>query len=113
VLTSADLEEEGYEQTKKPWSEEEDRLLLRLCRNEHARFEQIAALIEGRNAKMCYSRYRRLTYQTRVGWSKSENQRLLELVAVHGEDWKLLAGCFPRKSEPTQRAATSRCATTT
>lgn len=62
---------------------------------------------------MCYSRYRRLTYQTRVGWSKSDNQRLLELVQVHGEDWKLLAACFPRKRVSTQRVPTSRCGTTT
>lgn len=36
---------EGYEQTKKPWTEEEDRLLLRLCKNENARFEEIASQI--------------------------------------------------------------------
>jgi hypothetical protein len=39
ILTRQDLLQEGYEQTKKPWSKEEDRLLLRLCKNEQARFE--------------------------------------------------------------------------
>lgn len=48
-------------------------MLLSLCKNEDARFEEIASKIEGRNAKMCYSRYRRLNYQKRVGWSKLDN----------------------------------------
>lgn len=33
ILTRQDLLQEGYDQTKKAWSKEEDRLLLRLCQN--------------------------------------------------------------------------------
>jgi hypothetical protein len=56
-------------------------------------------MIKGRNAKMCYSRYRRLTYETRVGWTKEEDQRLLALVEEQGNsDWKAMACLFEGKS---------------
>lgn len=45
ILTRHDLLQEGYEQSRRPWSKEEDRLLLRLCRDEQARFEEIAQQI--------------------------------------------------------------------
>jgi hypothetical protein len=67
------LLEEGYGQTKRAWTEEEDSLLLKLCANRHTRFEEIAALMPGRNTKMCYSRYRRLTNQSKECWGKAEN----------------------------------------
>jgi hypothetical protein len=95
-------------QTKKPWSKTEDRLLLSLCKDENARFEDIAAQMEGRNAKMCYSRYRRLAYFTKIGWSKSENDRLIELVEQFGEDsWKALPVHFEGTPLPTQARTTS------
>jgi hypothetical protein len=44
---------------------------------------------------MCYSRYRRLAYFTKIGWSKMENERLIELVQQFGEDnWKVLTSQF-------------------
>lgn len=72
---------------------------MKLCRDQHARFDQIAAKIEGRNAKMCYSRYRRLTYETRAAWTKEEDQRLLALVEQHGDDaWRAIAPQFEGNS---------------
>jgi len=79
-LTKEDLESKGSEQNKKPWTETEDRLLLRLCKDENARFEEIAQSIPGRNSKMCYSRYRRLTNQVKESWTEEENNRLTSLV---------------------------------
>jgi len=72
-VTREDLLGEGYGQTKRAWTEEEDKLLMKLCANKHARFEEIAAFMPDRNAKMCYSRYRRLTNQSKDCWSKAEN----------------------------------------
>jgi hypothetical protein len=42
AVTREDLLREGYEKTKKAWTEEEDALLLRLCKNENSRFDEIA-----------------------------------------------------------------------
>lgn len=70
MLTREDLEKEGYEQTKRPWTAEEDKRLLRLCKDENVRFEEIALQMKDRNAKMCYSRYRRLSHLSKIGWTK-------------------------------------------
>jgi hypothetical protein len=50
---------------------------MKLCNNEESKFCDIAMRIPGRNAKMCYSRFRRLIHQTRQGWKPEEDQRLL------------------------------------
>jgi hypothetical protein len=88
TLTREDLVAEGYEQTKKAWTEEEDQLLLRLTADRQAKFEDIAALMPNRNAKMCYSRYRRLTNQSKDCWSRAENQKLASCVELYGEKWR-------------------------
>jgi hypothetical protein len=67
------LLEEGYDKSKRAWTEEEDQTLLKLCSNPKALFEEIAPFLPGRNAKMCYSRYRRLTNQSKEPWTKSDN----------------------------------------
>ena len=59
-LTEEDLMKAGYEINKKPWTEEEDLKLMSLREKEQLDWSSIAEQIEGRNAKMCYSRYRRL-----------------------------------------------------
>ena len=46
----------------------------------------------GRNAKMCYSRYRRLVNQSKESWTKAEDERLRQLVQEFGcGNWKSLA----------------------
>lgn len=73
IVTREDLLEEGYEQSKRPWTEEEDQLLLQLCANPNAFFDEVAVHLPGRNSKMCYSRYRRLMNQSKKYWTKVEN----------------------------------------
>ena len=51
-------------------------------------WNQIADLIPGRNAKMCYSRYRRLETQTKMQWKKSDDEKLCRLVDDLGENWR-------------------------
>ena len=81
--------EEGYEQSKKPWTEEEDELLMKLCSNPQAFFDEVAQHLPGRNSKMCYSRYRRLTNQSKKSWTRAENEKLKNLVEEYGEiQWK-------------------------
>jgi hypothetical protein len=56
------------------------------------RFEEVARLIPGRNAKMCYSRFRRLATQSRAAWSRAENEKLARLVGELGrEQWREIA----------------------
>ena len=58
---------------------------MHLCKDENARFDEIAEQILGRNAKMCYSRYRRLKQQSKNSWSKAEDKLLAELVDRLGQ----------------------------
>jgi len=47
---------------------------------------------------MCYSRYRRLTHQSKNYWSKAENTKLIDLVNELGSDcWQEVAHLFPSK----------------
>ena len=55
-------------------------------------------LIPDRNAKMCYSRYRRLTNQVKQSWTEEENNRLRRLIEQHGENWKFIATFFKSKT---------------
>ena len=114
TVTKQDLLLEGYDKTKKAWTEEEDALLLKLCRDENARFDDIAQKVPGRNAKMCYSRYRRLTHQSKNYWSKAENTKLIELVKDLGSDcWQDVAHLFPSKYIFIQTVTTSSSKTIT
>ena len=53
--------EAGYENNKKAWTEQEDALLLKLWEKKNLNWNEIAKKIPDRTAKMCYSRYRRIT----------------------------------------------------
>lgn len=44
---------------------------------------------------MCYSRYRRLSYQTKKRWTLSEEKIIKDLMEVHGENWKKIAQFLP------------------
>lgn len=68
-LSKDDLLNAGYEVKKKSWSEEEDKLLMKVCYREDLNWEQIAKLIPNRSAKMCYSRYRRLEQKLKNQWT--------------------------------------------
>jgi len=69
---------------------------MKLCSDQHAKFEDIAKLIPGRNSKMCYSRFRRLTNKSKDLWTKADNELLKKLVQDDEDvDWKALTKHFP------------------
>ena len=53
---------------------------MKLCSDPNILFEQVSQHLPGRNAKMCYSRFRRLTNQSKKYWTKAENEKLKSLV---------------------------------
>lgn len=44
--------------------------------------------MQNRNSKMCYSRYRRLCYETKKRWTAKEEETILELLSKLGFEWK-------------------------
>lgn len=60
----------------------------------------ISALIPGRTSQQCYNRWHYAFKPTREhgSWSAAEDHRLLELHAVHGNDWKSIGDCMSRHS---------------
>lgn len=93
-LTAEDHLKAGYEKSKTPWSEEEDEKLLNLRDKKNMDWEEIAQQLTQRNAKMCYSRYKRLEYNPRIHWKKAENDLLKELVEKNKEDWSVISSFF-------------------
>ena len=60
MLTRADLEQIDYKPDKKVWTQEEDEMLIYLRKKRNMDWEAISYKMEGRNKKMCYSRFKRL-----------------------------------------------------
>lgn len=69
VVNEEDLIKAGYHHKKTNWTEEEDNLLLQLIKTTGKNWEEIGKKMKDRSIKMCYSRYRRLSYNSHKRWS--------------------------------------------
>ena len=91
-LLACDLQRAGYHNDRTPWTEEEDLKLLELCKTNDKTWNQISKHMPERTPKMCYSRYRRLTSQTKEPWKTSEDQKIRQFVEQNGlKQWSMLA----------------------
>ena len=77
VITREDLEKAEHHSKIKAWSREEDRLLLRYREKEGLDWEEVAKFIPGRNARMCYNRYKRICLSDSVSWKRKDEKNLL------------------------------------
>jgi len=95
-------------ETKKPktkqfWSYYEDSLLLSLIRTEKQKGKKIkwpeVALNFNKDYKQCYSRYRQINPELNRGyWSKDEEEKLEELVKLHGNKWAAISKILGTRS---------------
>ena len=91
-LTVNDLLEAGYHNDRTPWSEEEDAKLLSFAKKNELTWNEIAEHFPERTPKMCYSRYRRITSQTKEPWRPSEDEKIKKFVEENGQKhWATLA----------------------
>lgn len=51
--------------------------------------------MSNRNSKMCYSRYRRLCYETKKRWTSKEESVILNSIENYGFNWKKIAEEVP------------------
>ena len=85
------------------WSHDEDSLLLSLIRTEKLKGNKIkwidVALNFNKNYKQCYSRYRQINPELNKGyWSKDEEDKLVELVKLHGSKWATISKILGTRS---------------
>jgi hypothetical protein len=90
-ISREDLLQTGYNHKRNSWSEEEDKKLMKLVQTENHNWELIGKKMENRNSKMCYSRYRRLGYDTKKRWTKEEEKVIMDLIEKQGMNWKIIA----------------------
>ncbi|KRX09112.1 Homeodomain protein [Pseudocohnilembus persalinus] len=76
----------------KVWTSEEDQLLVKYHKEYNGKWEQIAKLIQDRNASQCAQRYRRLNpTRIRSHWTPQEDEIVKKMVKKFGKNWGLLA----------------------
>jgi hypothetical protein len=88
---------------KRPWSDEEDQLLLEAIMQHGAlRWSLIAILVQhNRTGKQCRERwFNHLCPDVKKGeWTEEEDRLILEAVREMGTKWSQIAKCFPGRTE--------------
>lgn len=77
---------------KLPWSNQDDELLLSLCQEHGLKWTKLTPFFKHRNSNGLMQRYFRLKAREipdiKLGrWSKSDSDKLLELIKRYGTDW--------------------------
>jgi len=99
---SADSGDEDGKVTKGTWcKEEDDRLLEAVKMHGTDNWKAVAGLVTGRSAKQCRDRYKlKLDPTINHGpWTKSEDDRLLQLASEYGRAWTKIARNMPGRTE--------------
>jgi len=98
-VTKEDLIRAGYHRNYTPWSEEEDKQLKKLVKVEKMDWKKVAEKMGNRNAKMCYSRYQRLSYHSKKRWEPEEEELIVSFVTQYGKNWNELARILKSKNK--------------
>lgn len=89
------------------WTEDEDRILQEAYKELGPLWNRIAQLIPGRTDDQCSKRYNDVLdprVQTRLrGWTKEEDDLLMEMCKTHGTQWKVIAAHLPGRTGLTCR----------
>lgn len=81
------------------WTSEEDEQLLYLKNILKLKtWVSIKQFFETKNSKQCAYRYKKLTQNKKINWSKEEDIILVNLINTHGENFEYLRVFFPEKS---------------
>jgi hypothetical protein len=87
---------------QKIWTDDEDIILKEVTltyQNSSKKWKKVAIHLKGKTPKQCYSRFRQVNPVFKQGvWTKSEEAKLLSLVATHGKKWAEIAEIFKTRS---------------
>ncbi|KAJ8083689.1 hypothetical protein PM082_002455 [Marasmius tenuissimus] len=87
----------------RPWTKAEDELLRAAVgiHGAHDNWKAVATQVPGRNNKSCRKRWLHSLSPTikKTPWTLDEDNRLLELMAVHGQKWSLIARQIPGRTD--------------
>ena len=96
--------DENEKKTKKfylrNWSSVEDATLLNLYKKYGGKWDLIAAKM-GKTANQCSHHWRKIKpteMKVRRLWSREEDEKLIKLVKIHGNDWNLIAQQMPERN---------------
>jgi len=97
------LEKETNNIKRQYWSCKEDNLLLNLIADRKQNLKKInwedISLYFNKASKQCYARYRQINPSLKKGtWSNDEEDKLIELVKVHGYKWAKISKQFGTRS---------------
>jgi len=98
--------------TKKYWTSEEDNKLLIILKEleselEHPnkiKWSDVAEYFTDKTARQCYSRYRHINPKLNKGyWTNEEDDKLKELINIHGKKWGKIATLLKTRSDKQTR----------
>ena len=89
----ASITEEKKKSIRKIWTTEEDEKLIKLAEEKGFRdWNNIALNFPGKDEKQCNSRFHRINPKySRGPWTKEEEERLYNLIAIHGFKWSTIS----------------------
>jgi hypothetical protein len=78
---------------QKKWNKEEDILLLDLAKRFNSKcWKKISCNFEDKTPLQCFSRYKRIRPGIVKGsWTKEEDEKILEMVKIHGKSWSKIS----------------------
>lgn len=84
----------------KPWSQEEDKLLLELNGNISKRNKwKYLSTVLNRRSDDCKKRLRQINPLVKKGhWQKAEDDTLINLIQIHGKNWSLISKFLKNRS---------------
>lgn len=82
------------------WTNEEDRLLLSLVKNQNNRnWTKISSYFENKSAIQCSARFKRINPLNKKGkWTKEEDENLLKLMKIYGKNWSKITKHFKSRT---------------
>ncbi len=77
------------------WTEKKDEQLIKIVSSyedmKNVKWKSVSSFLN-KTSQQCYSRYRQINPSLNKGiWSREEEKKLLELVAIHGQQWAFIS----------------------
>ena len=82
---------------KRIWTKTEDEMLLDFMKktNNSRNWKKISDILKTKTPQQCTYRYNKLIEEiTNRKWTRTEDIKLIELIEVHGHNWKLISSYF-------------------
>lgn len=85
---------------QKKWTKDEDVLLLELAKKYNSKcWKKISCNFDDKTPLQCFSRFKRIRPGIIKGsWTKEEDDKIIEMVKIHGKSWSKISKILPSRN---------------